>query len=437
MGVFLQSHPNRFKEKIMNKKIKVLTLGDHPMSPSGVGTQSKNVFESLLNSGKFQILSLAGAIKHRDYRPIQVDPWGDDFRVIPIDGYGDPEMIRSVLRNEKPDMIWFMTDPRFYEWLWEMENEVRPLVPLVYYHVWDNFPLPFFNAKFYKSTDHVACISRVTKECVNGVAPDVSCNYIPHAVDPNVFVSLKPEERKTLKENILPKEDRDKFILFWNNRNARRKQSGSLLWWYAEWVKERNLSGKVQLIMHTDPRDNHGQNLQEIANHLGLDNREVVFSTKKVPTTQMPGFYNVADVTLNIADAEGFGLATLESLSCGTPVIATMTGGMQDQIMTSNGPAGVALHPISKAIIGSQQVPYIYEDRIADKQFKNALSQIYDGGEEYRRELGDLGREHIMSNYNFKDFGERWVKTMLSVHERCGSWDTRKNYSGITFKEIK
>jgi len=86
-----------------------------------------------------------------------------------------------------------------------------------------------------------------------------------------------------------------------------------------------------------------------------------------------------ADVTVNIADAEGFGLATLESLTCGTPVIATMTGGMQDQVMTSEGPAGIALHPISKAIIGSQDVPYIYEDRISEKQFKNALDQMYSG----------------------------------------------------------
>jgi glycosyltransferase involved in cell wall biosynthesis len=31
--------------------------------------------------------------------------------------------------------------------------------------------------------------------------------------------------------------------------------------------------------------------------------------------------YNMADCTINISDAEGFGLATLESLSCGTPII--------------------------------------------------------------------------------------------------------------------
>lgn len=421
----------------MTKKIKVLTLGDHPLSPSGVGTQSKLVFESLLKSGKFEILSLGGALKHRDYTPVTIDPWGNDFKVIPIDGYGTPEMIRSILRNHKPDMIWFMTDPRFYEWLWEMENEIRPLVPIIYYHVWDNYPLPFFNKKFYDSTDHIACISKLTYKCVKGVAPEVSCNYIPHAVDPNVFVSLKAEERKVLREKILPKEDQDKFILFWNNRNARRKQSGSVLWWFAEWVKDRNLSGKVQLIMHTNPQDPHGQDLQAMASHLGLNNREVMFSTKKVNTKQMPGFYNVADVTINIADAEGFGLATLESLSCGTPVIATMTGGMQDQVMTIDGPAGIPLYPIAQSVIGSQTVPYIYEDKISDKQFKTALTQMYDSGEEHRRELGDLGRKHIETHYSFEKFQQDWVKTMLKIHEECGSWETRKGYNGITFKEIK
>ena len=39
--------------------------------------------------------------------------------------------------------------------------------------------------------------------------------------------------------------------------------------------------------------------------------------------------YNSVDCTINISDAEGFGLATLESLSCGVPIIVNMTGGLQ------------------------------------------------------------------------------------------------------------
>ena len=205
----------------MTKKIKVLTLSDHPLSPSGVGTQTKYVIEALLKTGKCQVLSLGGAIKHHDYSPRTVDPWGEDWKILPVDGYGTQEMIRSVLRNEKPDILWIMTDPRFYEWLWQIENEIRPLCPIVYYHVWDNFPAPKFNEKFYKSNDLIVSISKLTHEIVNQVAPEVESKYIPHAVREDVFKPYTKEEKEKIKEDLLG-QDKGKFIAFWNNRNARR-----------------------------------------------------------------------------------------------------------------------------------------------------------------------------------------------------------------------
>ena len=164
------------------KKKKILVLSDHPLSPSGVGTQTKYFIEALLKTGRYEFICLGGAMKHHDYRPQSIDPWGDDWRVFPVDGYGSHEMVRSILTKEKPDVVWFMTDPRFYEWLWEIENEVRANVPLVYYHVWDNFPAPHFNGRWYRSTDEVVAISKVTHECVKEVAPRTSSHYLPHAV---------------------------------------------------------------------------------------------------------------------------------------------------------------------------------------------------------------------------------------------------------------
>ena len=41
--------------------------------------------------------------------------------------------------------------------------------------------------------------------------------------------------------------------------------------------------------------------------------------------------YNMADVTINIASNEGFGLGTAESLMAGVPIIVNVTGGLQDQ----------------------------------------------------------------------------------------------------------
>ena len=421
----------------MTKKIKVLTLGDHPLSPSGVGSQTKYVCEALLNSGKFQIISLGGAIKHNNYNPIKVEPFGDEWRIVPIDGYGTPEMIRSILRTEKPDILWLMTDPRFYGWLWEIENEIRPLVPMVYYHVWDNYPLPFFNKMYYDSNDRIATISKVTDDIVRNVAPDVPCTYVPHAVNGSIFKPLTAEQKDKVREQSLPELDRDKIIFFWNNRNARRKQSGTLIYWFKEWLDKTNNHEKAQLIMHTDPKDPHGQDLDHLIKHLELNtNRQVLLSINKIPPEQLAALYGMVDCTINISDAEGFGLATLESLSCGTPIIVNMTGGLQEQVTDGTDWFGIGLTPTSKAVIGSQSVPYIYEDRTSKQQFFSALDKMVALGETGRRAMGMKGREHVLKNYNFETFNKQWVDLMTSVYENFGSWDTRNHNSGIKFKEV-
>jgi len=420
----------------LTKKIKILTLSDHPLSPSGVGTQTKYVCEALLNTGRYSIISFGGAMKHNDYNPIAVDPWGQDWKIIPVDGYGTPEMIRSVLRTEKPDVLWFMTDPRFWGWLWQIENEVRPLCSMVYYHVWDNYPVPMFNRKYYISNDAIATISKVTDDIVAKAAPEVKRKYIPHAVDGEVFKPLTPESIEKLRKDSLPESDQDKVIFFWNNRNARRKQSGTLIYWFKEWLDKNNLHDKAQLIMHTDPKDPHGQDLNHIIEHLGLDNRQVLLSINKIPPEHLAAMYNMADCTINISDAEGFGLATLESLSCGTPIIVTMTGGLQEQVTNGKDWFGIPLLPSSKSVIGSQDVPYIYEDRVDKAQFHSALSKIYNIPASERRKMGMLGRKHVEDNYNFENFNSTWVEFIDQVVEEGGSWETRSNYKGIRFMEV-
>ena len=420
----------------MSKKIKVLTLSDHPLSPSGVGTQTKYVIESLLKSGKFEVVSLGGAMKHNDYRPIKISPYDDEWKIIPVDGYGNQDMIRSLLRTEKPDILYFMTDPRFYTWLWDMENEIRPLVPMVYYHVWDNYPAPYFNRKFYLSNDRICAISKVTRDIVAEVAPEVSLDYVPHAVDSEIFKVYTPAQIKELRASSLKPEDQDKVIFFWNNRNARRKQSGSLLFWFKKFLDKVG-HDKAALIMHTDPKDQHGQDLLHIVEHLGLTNQnQVMFSTEKVDLKNLAAVYNMVDCTINVSDAEGFGLATLESLSCGTPIIANMTGGLQEQIRSGSDLFGIPLFPDSKAVIGSQDVPYIYEDRLSEAQVVSALEKMFVMTNEDRKALGAKGREHVMKNYNFETFNKQWVDIMTEVYEQEGSWNTRANYNGIRLLEV-
>ena len=418
----------------MTEKKKILVLSDHPLSPSGVGTQTKYFIESLLKTNRYKFICLGGAIKHQNYDPIKVDPWGDDWVVYPVDGYGSHDIIRSLLRTERPDILWFMTDPRFWSWLWEIEDEVRPLVPMVYYHVWDNYPYPNFNARYYDSTDVIVAISKLTHDVVKSVSPNVESHYLPHSVDTEVFKKLPESEVKEFIQKGFDSSE-EKFTIFWNNRNARRKQSGSLIWWFNEFLNKVGRD-KARLVMHTDPKDPNGQDLVAIMQELNLDNGEVFISKDKIPPKLLAFMYNMSDCTINISDAEGFGLATLESLACETPIIATMTGGLQEQVTDGDEWFGVGLTPASKAVIGSQSVPYIYEDRVCQEDVVNALLKMYNMTKEERQALGAKGRQHVMQNYNFEQFQSNWVELIDSVVENYGSWETRVGYNRWELLEV-
>ena len=418
----------------MSEKKKIFVLADHPFTPSGVGSQTKYFIEALLNTGRYSFICFGGAIKHQNYNPMKTEEWGDDWVIFPVNGYGNQDQVRSVLRNHKPDLLWFMTDPRFWTWLWAMDNEIRTHIPMVYHHVWDNFPAPMFNKGYYQSNDKIVCISKVTHEIVKTVAPDVDSIYLPHAVNGEMFKPLEKSVRKRVRKESMGM-DEDKFVFFWNNRNARRKQSGTLIFWFKEFL-DRVGHDKATLLMHTDPHDGHGQNLTHIMEHLGLTDGQLYFSTAKMPPEKLGEVYNSVDCTINISDAEGFGLATLESLSCGVPIIVNMTGGLQEQVTDGENWFGIGIEPNSKAIIGSQDVPYIYEDRIGKEDFINALTRMIEMSPEERSALGMAGREHVLKNYNFDNFNNDWIKTIDETIEKCGSWETRKNYDTYKFTEL-
>ena len=425
------------------KKKKILVLADHPLSPSGVGTQTKYFIEALLKTGRYQFICLGGAMRHNDYSQIAVDPWGQDFRVIPVDNYGSPEIIRSILQKERPDVLWFMTDPRFYEWLWEIENEVRSLVPMVYYHVWDNFPAPEYNGKWYRSTDEIVAISKVTRDIVKEVVPDGSVRYLPHSVPGTIFhpVSNADEKEKAynLRQNVINTSvnynNPNKKIFFWNSRNARRKLSGTLIWWFKEFLDEVG-HDKASLLMHTDARDPNGQDLPHIINRLGVTDGQVLLSTNKVGPEDLAHMYRAADFTIGISDAEGFGLSTLESLTCGTPIIVNMTGGLQEQVTNGTDWFGGGIKPSSKIVIGSLQVPYIYEDRISQKDFNSTMKKALKISKPKYEKMSLACLEHIKQNYNFEDFEQKWVTTMDEIIEKHGSWETRKVYDRWQLMEV-
>jgi D-inositol-3-phosphate glycosyltransferase len=68
------------------------------------------------------------------------------------------------------------------------------------------------------------------------------------------------------------------------------------------------------------------QQLRELAKQLNIGERVLLLGAH--PREKMPLFYSAANVTVVPSYHETFGLAAVESLACGTPVVATRAGGL-------------------------------------------------------------------------------------------------------------
>jgi len=417
------------------QKKKILFISDHPLSTSGVGCQARYLIEGLLRTGKYQFRCLGAAIKHGDYRIVNVPPnpndpnrWNDgDWLIRPIDGFGDKNTMRLLLAQEKPDAVFLFTDPRFFMHYFEIEDEIHQICPMVWWHVWDNDPWPAYNKAIYDSIDLCNCHSYKTYSLVSEHYPEIT-NFIPHAVPPEIFYPMKEEEISLAKENLLGAEKKDHFVALWINRNAKRKMPGDVIdsWHiFLKQLEEKYGHKNATLLMHTNPLDQEGPNLYKIVEHFNLvDN--VVFSTDRIGFPQVNMLHNISDTYISISSNEGFGLGTLESMMTATPIIALKTGGMTRQVVDHRDGShnGIALDPEVRNLVGSQLVPYIYEDHISNQTFANAIMEMYEYGPEKRKELGKKALDYANYEFNLNETVEKWDKTLFETIE--GWKDKRK-----------
>jgi glycosyltransferase involved in cell wall biosynthesis len=411
------------------RKKKILVLSDHALSTSGVGTQTRHLINGLLQKGEWTFRQFGAAIKHSDYRTIVVN---EDFIIKPIDGFGTKEMLRVTLATEKPDLILIFTDPRFFYWLFEMEDEIHQVCPVAWWHVWDNLPKPAFNAPFYKSADLINCHSYLTYEICKQDFPEKT-NFIPHALPDQLFYPLPESQAKLNKQQILGNERKDFFTLFWVNRNARRKRPSDVIEAWSIFMKRIKAEGKKDaiLIMHTDPMDQEGPNLHEVTRLFNVQD-SVIFSTERIDFDKMNVLHNISDACINISYAEGFGLPTLESMQCGKPIIAVKTGGLTRQVVDHRDGSenGIALPVEFQTCVGSQIVPYIYEDYVANNTVADAIEKMYRMDPEARKNLGQKARSYVQSEFSYQDVIDRWHETL---NETIENWKTRyKSWEKVT-----
>ncbi len=73
--------------------------------------------------------------------------------------------------------------------------------------------------------------------------------------------------------------------------------------------------------------DTEMERLKTIAEELGI--RDSVTFTGPVPQDRLPTYYSAADIFVLPSHAESFGLAALEAMACGTPVVVSRVGGLK------------------------------------------------------------------------------------------------------------
>ena len=214
---------------------------------------------------------------------------------------------------------------------------------------------------------------------------------------------------------------------------------------------------KCALVMHTHPVDNNGTDLPAVAEAL-MPDLNVIFSGAKLETDQMNFLYNIADVTINIASNEGFGLGTAESLMAGTPIILNVTGGMQDQcgfrykgeLLTAKDYEWVhSLHerkkwkdnpdltwgewvkpvwPACRSLQGSVPTPYIFDDRSDYEEVADQIYEWYKTPKKKRDKMALKGREYMMSDdthLSAKGMCDRFIEDMDTAFEK---WTPRNNF---------
>ena len=436
---------------------KILLLSDDIRMTSGISTVSRELVVGTAHA--FNWVNLGAAINHPDQGK-RLDISDDTNKVAgindasvliyPSNGYGTQELIRQLIDFEKPDAIMMFTDPRYWIWLFQMENEIRKKIPMIYLNIWDDLPAPLYNKSYYDSCDTLFAISKQTENINKMVLGDKAKNkiikYLPHGINEKMFFPINEYmkddfQKLSDKKTQLFGDDEPEFVVFYNARNIRRKCVSDLIAGYAQFCDSigKEKAKKCRLLMHTDPVDENGTDLPAVINLLcDPEYQKVTFTPGRTSTYDINMYYNLADVGILISSNEGWGLSLTEAMMCGKMIIANVTGGMQDQMrfedengdwikfddkFPSNhfgkykncGEWAVPVFPSNMSLVGSVPTPYIWDDRADFRDIALAIEKVYNMSPEERHRRGLAGRDWVQSdesNMSARKMCQNFISTM-------------------------
>lgn len=443
----------------------ILFIGDDFRAHSGIGVMSRSIIYQTANHFNWIQIGVSTTNKGLQ-KPMNMSDvvnkemgYEDSSVILYQDGtynnqYSCMNNLRYVLKNHHVDAILFFTDPRYYLWVFENEKEIRQSVPLIYYNIWDNLPYPLWNTPYYKSCDGLFAISKQTLNInIQLLAEDIDkkiVRYIPHGVagKPNTLNNYYPidsnsEALMNYKQKLFGS-NIPSFVLLFNARNLSRKNISNLIFAWKTFTESlpNEVAKKCVLILHCNPVDYSGTDLLACyMDNCDTAQTRLLFINENLSFDEMNLLYNISDGVVLPSYAEGWGLSITEAMMTGKMFIATVTGGMQDQMRFEDeegkwiefskdfptnsvgrykkcGSWCIPIFPVAVSNVGSPLTPYIYEDVIRIEDICSAIKKLYDLGSEERQKRGQEGWTWANSEeagFNAETMGERMIEGIDAV----------------------
>ncbi len=460
-----------FKHLPPDKRKKIVLVCDDIRVHSGVATVAKEIVSHTCHH--FNWVNIGGAINHPDKgkvldlgqatgKEIGIDD--AQVKIYCVNGYGKEEEVRQVLDIEKPDALLLFTDPRYFTHIFNSEDDIRKKCPIAYINIWDDYPAPRYNQAYYESCDLLMGISKQTKNINELVLADCDNSkrvfkYVPHGLNHEHYFPITKDhddykDMKIFRNSIFKGDDVD-YTLFFNSRNIRRKQIPDTMLAFRHFLDQlpKEKADKCRMILHTEVVTDHGTDLETVREYLFDEKypKACIFSINKLDRKHLNYLYNIADAQVLLTSNEGWGLTITEAMLAGTPIIANVTGGMQDQMrfvddkgkwyepspeVPSNhrgtykehGEWAFPVYPTSRSIQGSPPTPYIFDDRCKWEDAAERYMELYNLSREERKAKGLKGREWAISDEAGFTAERQAERVMEAFTELFKVWEPREDY---------